>query len=189
MGASPDKSETYFVPPRTISNPDLLHQGRDDTFREMLYTMVLAFSRLSTCREAFGREMGLTGNQYAVMMGVAYQQGSSGVTIRALADHVQLASTHVTTEVGALIRKGLLKKTHNLSDRRSVLVYLTKAGEAAIEEVTPFVRKVNDLLFEDFSKTEMESVHRFLSKFILNSEYALAELRRNNREKAATSLR
>lgn len=184
--ALPESKDHGFIPPKTISNAELLQSGRDDAFRETLYTMVLAFSRLTVCREAFGREMGLTGNQFAVMMGVAYQQGGSGVAIRTLADHVQLASTHVTTEVGALIRKGLLKKKPNLTDRRSVLVYLTPAGEAAIRDVNPLVRKVNDLLFEGVSKSEMKNVHRFLSKLVLNSEYAVAELRRNNLQKAGT---
>ena len=77
-------------------------------FRQSLYLMVFAFSRLQTCREAFGRALGLTGTQFAVLIGTAYRQGHEGVSIRALADHIQLAPTHVTTEVGRLIGKGLL---------------------------------------------------------------------------------
>ena len=133
------------MPPLTVSHPALLVAGSDQSFREALYLMVLAFGRLLTCREAFGRTIALTGSQFAVLIGTAYRQNTDGVSIRALADHVQLASTHVTTEVGRLIRKGLLSKRANERDRRGVLVRLTPAGEAALIELAPFLRRVNDL--------------------------------------------
>ena len=136
-----------FVPPVTITLPPLLKSGGDVAFRETLYLMVLAFGRLYTCREAFGRSLGLTASQFIVLIGTAYRQGSEGVSIRGLADHTQLAATHVTTEVGRLIGKGLLTKQASTSDRRSVLVRLTPKGEAAIRAVNPLLRRVNDLLF------------------------------------------
>jgi DNA-binding MarR family transcriptional regulator len=183
VALSPPKPRS-FVPPLTITHPALLEGGHDDHFRQALYVMVLAFSRLETCREAFGKAMGLTGMQFAVMMGVAYQQKRDGVTIRALADHVQLASTHVTTEVGALTRRGLLSKRPHPTDRRSVLVCLTKEGEDAIREIIPLVRRVNDRLFENVSKAELNTIFSVMTRVAFNSEYALAELRRSSLEKA-----
>src|SRR4029079_13264147 len=106
--------------------------GGEVAFAETLYLMVLAFGRLYTCREAIGRTLGLTASQFIVLIGTAYQQGSEGVSIRGLADHTQLASTHVTTEVGRLIGKGLLTKQASPHDRRSVLVRLSAKGEDAI---------------------------------------------------------
>src|SRR5215471_10236609 len=91
-----------FRPPLTVSHKELLTAGADVMFRQSLYLMVFAFSRLQTCREAFGRALRLTGTQFAVLIGTAYRQGHEGVSIRALADHIQLAPTHVTTEVGRL---------------------------------------------------------------------------------------
>ena len=143
-----------FAFPHTVSHPALLKGGSDDAFRQALYLMVLAFGRLQDCREAFGRAMSLTGSQFAVMIGTAYTQRSEGVSIRALADHVQLASTHVTTEVGRLIRKGLLTKRANTRDRRGVLVKLSRKGEAALLRVAPFVRGVNDILFQDVPRKD-----------------------------------
>jgi DNA-binding MarR family transcriptional regulator len=170
-----------FLPPLTLSHRELLVAGSDVAFRETLYLMVLAFGRLQTCREAFGRALALTGSQFAVLIGTAYRQGSDGVSIRTLAEHIQLASTHVTTEVGKLIGKGLLTKTANLRDRRGVLVRLSPRGEAAIEDLAPFLRRVNDLLFEGVSRREFAALSRFLARFALNSEYALGEIRRSER--------
>src|SRR6266436_6309890 len=145
-----------FVPPPTITLPPMLKSGGDVAFRETLYLMALTFSRLHTCREAFGRALGLTASQFIVLIGTAYQQGSEGVSIRALADHTQLAATHVTTEVGRLIDKGLLTKSANTRDRRGVLVRLTAKGEAAIRAVNPLLRRVNDRLFQNVSRSEFD---------------------------------
>lgn len=167
-----------FAPPPTVSHPALLVAGSDVAFRETLYLMVLAFGRLITCREAFGRALGLTGSQFAVLFGTAYRQGHDGVSIRRLAEHVQLASTHVTTEVGRLVRKGLLVKTTDQRDRRGVLVKLSQQGEAAVRRVGPFLRRVNDHLFQKVSREEFASLDRFLRVFARNGEDALAEIRR-----------
>ena len=114
-------------------------------FRQSLYLMVLAFSRFArpAARRSDAR-WNFTGSQFAVLIGTAYRQGRDGVSIRDLADHIALAATHVTTEVGRLIDKGLLVKTANRQDRRGVLVHLSLQGQDAVRAVAPFVRRVND---------------------------------------------
>jgi DNA-binding MarR family transcriptional regulator len=174
-----------FHMPRTVSHPDLLSGSSDEPFRQTLYLMVLAFGRLLACREAFGRAMSLTGSQFAVMVGTAYRQKSEGVSIRELSEHVQLASTHVTTEVGRLIRKGLLIKRPNTRDRRGVLVKLSRKGEASLLQVAPFVRVINDLLFENVERKDFTAVTRFLDLFAENSERAMMEIKRVQRETRA----
>src|SRR5262245_47063098 len=167
-----------FVPPLTVTHGTLLEGGSDLAFRDTLYLMFLSFGRLQVCREAFGRAIGLTGSQYAVLIGTAYRQGGDGVSIRTLAEHIQLAPTHVTTEVGRLIRKGLLVKKVNTQDRRGVLVRLSARGEAEISRVTPLVRQINDLLFANISRREFAAVSHFLATVAGNNERALAAIGR-----------
>jgi DNA-binding MarR family transcriptional regulator len=133
-----------------------------------------------TCREAFGHAINLTGSQFAVLMGVAYRQGESGVTVKELSRYVHLAPTHVTTEVGRLHRRGLLKKKAGTEDRRSVLVSLTSQGEATVETVIPFLRRINDILFGGVTAAEFDAAHVTFAKLARNSEYVLAELKRRN---------
>lgn len=175
-----------YVPPLTVSHSELLSGGRDDSFRETIYMMVQAFGRLQNCRQAFGRAVDLTGSQFAVLMGVAYLQQSAGIPIRPLADNIHLAPTHVTTEVGRLLRKGLLTKRVNKKDRRSVLVCLSPKTEIILTHLTPFVRRVNDLLFQNVSRANFETVSKFLNVFLLNTEHALGEIRRFQREQRPT---
>ena len=185
--ASRPRRAAPFQPPATITLPQMLVAGSDLSFREALYLMFYAFGRLTSFREGFGKHLSLTASQFIVLIGTAYRQGAEGVSIRALADHTQLASTHVTTEVGRLIDRGLLSKTANERDRRGVLVRLTQKGEEAVLAVNPLLRRVNDRLFQGVSREDFAVVARFLSTFALNSEYALAELR--HAERARASLR
>jgi DNA-binding MarR family transcriptional regulator len=167
-----------YRPPATISRSDYLRGGSDEAFRETIYALVQCVGRLLTCREAFGRFLGLTASQYAVLMGVAYRQGNDGVSVRDLSEHVAVAPTHVTTEVGRLVRKGLLIKRPSSSDRRSVLISLSRRGETAIAAVGPFVRSINDLLFEDISLADLDICRKVARALFRNSDRVLPELRR-----------
>ena len=171
-----------FVPPVTISNRQLLLDGSDNNFRQVIYLFVKVLGRLMTCRDAFGRRIDLTGSQFAVLMGVAYSQGRGGVTLKELSRHVHLASTHVTTEVGRLTTLGLLDKRSGEDDRRNVLVSLTADGVEAVKQVTPLVRKINDLLFSEISATELLAAQATFARISTNSEAALAEIKRFEQE-------
>jgi len=180
--------QAHFSPPLTISSPELLIDGTDDQFREVVYLFVKVLGRFISCREAFGSSIHLTGSQFAVLIGVAYLQGENGVTIKELARHVHLAPTHVTTEVGRLIDRGLLDKKTGNEDRRSVLVSLTSDGEAAVTSVASFCRRINDLLFDGVTSTELAAAQATFEKLSRNSEYALAEIKLIEREAPRSSL-
>jgi DNA-binding MarR family transcriptional regulator len=177
------KSKTYR-PPATISREDFIVGGSDASFRSAIYTLVQCVSRLLSCRDAFGRELDLTPSQFAVLMGVAHAQGDGGVTIRELAEHVALAPTHVTTEVARLENASLLTKRQSDTDRRSVHVSLLPGAEAEIARVAPFVRQVNDILFRGIDAKSLGVAHQVARQIILNSEMALAEIRRHQIESA-----
>jgi DNA-binding MarR family transcriptional regulator len=169
-----------YRPPVTISRKEFLVQGSDAEFRRSIYAMVQCVGRLLACRDAFGKELNLTPSQFVVLMGVAQSQGSGGITIRGLADHVALASTHVTTEVRRLEEAGLLVKRPSPVDKRSVRVFLQPRGEQEVARVAPFIRLINDVLFEDISPDALKTTQHVARQLILNSESALAEIRKRH---------
>jgi DNA-binding MarR family transcriptional regulator len=144
----------------SVSHRAMLEDGNDEAFRHILYQMVLASARLALFREAVGRLIGLTGNQ---LLATAHTQGSAGVTIRELSRYALMASTHVTTQVGALLRK----------DGRSVLVSLTPRGERAMHKIAPVRRKFNDAFFVGVERRTLLAAGRFLQQVVKNSEDAL----------------
>ena len=181
------KSDAYR-PPVTISRKEFLVQGSDAEFRRSIYAMVQSVGRLLTCRDAFGKELNLTPSQFVVLMGVAHAQGSEGVTIRGLADHVALASTHVTTEVRRLEEAGLLVKRPSPVDKRSVRVFLQPRGEQQVARIAPFIRLINDVLFQDIDPDALKTAQRVARQLILNSESALAEIRKHHLQRKEPAL-
>ena len=169
-------SKKPFAPPVTISRPDFLRGGNDAWFRETIYSLSEAVNSLGVCRVAFGRHLGLSPSQFVVLMGVAQLQEYDGVTIRLLAEHISMATTHTTTEVGRLVRRKLLIKKPSPVDGRSVLVSLSLAGEEAVLRIAPVLRRINDLLFQKISPKELDVVRRFCTTLSRNAQYALVEL-------------
>jgi len=178
MSTDKRRADSGFKPHFSVSHEAMLVDGSDEVFRHVLYLMVLASARLATFREAIGRMIGLTGSQYLVLLATAHCQGREGVTIRNLTQYVLMASTHVTTEVGALIRKGLLKKRPNGDDGRSVLVSLTRKGERAMEAIAPMRCEFNDAFFVGIERKQLLAVARFLEQVRQNSDRALPLLQR-----------
>ena len=172
-----------FHPPLTTSREEFLKDGTDQLFREAIYALALSVEKLLSCSNVFARILHLTPSQFTVLMGVASQKGGRGVTIKDLAAHLAMAPTHVTTEIGRLEAKGLLLKRSNEVDRRSILVTLTSKGEKEVEQVSPVVREVNDILFHNISVKSLINAHVVANKIIANSADALSQAR-----KAAASM-
>jgi len=181
MSRSRKGEEPIFSPPSTVTLEEMLREGNDRHFRETVFLMVRALSHLEFCREAFGKRIGLTGSQFATLVGVAYCQGETGVTIRDLARHVRLAATHITAEVGRMEAMGLLIKRANHEDRRSVLVRLSAEGERLFKELTPYMRDVNDILFSKFTSADMNRLHAILVKFADNGDRAAEFIKRKEK--------
>jgi MarR family transcriptional regulator, organic hydroperoxide resistance regulator len=157
----------------SVSHEAMLVDGDDETFRHVLFLTRLAADRLATFREAIGRMIGLSGNQYVILLSIAHAQGEGGVTVRDVARYTLMASTHVTTQAGALIKKGLIRKQPHGDDRRSVLLSLTPKGEKAMETIAPARQKFNDAFFVGVSRSALLAAGALLEQVAANSERAL----------------
>lgn len=162
-----------FRPTTSVSHEAMLVDGNDERFRHILFLSRLFADRLAIFREAIGRVIGLSGNQYVILLATAHAQGDGGVTVRDVARYTLMASTHVTTQAGALIRKGLLRKQPNSADGRSVLLSLTPKGEKAMHLIAPLRQEFNDAFFMGVSRASLFSAEAFLEQVTANSERAL----------------
>ena len=178
--AKDDRGEA-FAPPLTVTLPAVLTEGSDKAFRRVIYGLFVCAGRLHDIRDAFGRRITMTGARYTVLIATAHLQGTTGVGVRALADYLHVASPHVTTEVGKLVAAGLLAKERNPDDGRGVLVTLTPAGAEALEALAPFLRRINDILFDGISRAEFAAVVRFIDKFVINTERAMTAIAEDER--------
>jgi DNA-binding MarR family transcriptional regulator len=172
-----------YAPPLSVSRAACLENGRDDRLRAMLHALFVTAARFEDVRGAFGRRIGASGPQYTILAAIAERQKDEGVGIRALADHLHVAPSHITTEVNKLAALGLLEKRANPRDGRGVLVRLTHAGEAALDKLGPFRREINDILFDGVDRAEFQILARAFERFLVNTERALDRVGLEERER------
>lgn len=178
-----DEAERGYAPPPSVSRPACLENGRDDRLRALLHALFVTAARFEDVRGAFGRRIGASGPQYTILAAIAEKQREAGVGIRALADHLHVAPSHITTEVNKLAALGLVEKRANPADGRGVLVRLARAGEAALDRLGPFRREINDILFDGLSRAEFQTVARLFERFLVNTERALDRIGLEERER------
>ncbi len=162
-----------YKPALSISHEAMLVDGKDDFFLHVLFLSRMFSDRLVIFRELIGKKLGLTGNQYAIFLAIAHSQKNRGVSIREVAKFALMAPSHVTTQSGALIQKGLIKKVKNNEDARSVLLLLTPAGEKAMKDIAVLRQKINDIFFAGVSKKSLIGASAFLEQVRENSETAM----------------
>jgi DNA-binding MarR family transcriptional regulator len=168
-----DRGSSSFRPALSVSHEPLLIDGDDEAFRHVLFLTRLFADRLATFRDMVAKQIGLSGNQYAIFLAIAHSQKDGGVTVREVAHYALMASTHVTTQVGALMRKGLVQKKPNKEDGRSILLTLTAKGEKAMEQIGPMRREFNDAFFVNVSRSSLLAASKFLEQVTANTENAL----------------
>jgi DNA-binding MarR family transcriptional regulator len=172
---APRRGDGYH-PPLTVSHRALLVDGSDIEFRRLINRLLQIEERIRHARAYLGRQAGLSGPQYSLLMAVAYLQGETGIAVRSLARELRVTSAFVTSESRRLIERGLLAKRRNPRDSRSTLITVTPAGRRAIERLVPEVRAVNDLFFGHLTRPAFLEAKRFLEQLVDGSRRALAHI-------------
>jgi DNA-binding MarR family transcriptional regulator len=167
------KDGPRFRPFTSVSHEALLVNGDDEVFRHVLFLSRMFAERLALFREKIASLVELSGNQYAILLAIAHSQNGGGVTVRDVACYALMASTHVTTQAGALIKKGLVKKVPNSRDGRSVLLSLTPEGERTMRLIAPIRQEFNDAFFVGVSRASLLTAVKFLEQITANTERAL----------------
>jgi DNA-binding MarR family transcriptional regulator len=151
----------------TVSIPDLLDSdGSDLSFRQLLYDIAIGASHLESARSYLAARMNVTSPQYNMIMIIAQYEGQTGISVSEVASHLHVTNTFVTAEVKKLMRMGLVDKSPNPSDARSVLLHLTPEGEARVRTLEPELLFVNNHLFRDLSKTDFRHLSRIVASLI-----------------------
>jgi MarR family transcriptional regulator, organic hydroperoxide resistance regulator len=172
-----------YHPPLSISRKALLVRGSDTEFRRLIYRLAMVEERLRHARAYLGRQMGLSGPQYMLLMSVAYLQGADGIAVRSLARELRVTSAFITGESRRLLERGLLAKRTNPRDSRSTLLSLTTAGRRRIEALVPEIRAVNDVFFGHVSKASFRYAKLFLDELAAGSAQAMSRIaQRENRD-------
>jgi DNA-binding MarR family transcriptional regulator len=159
--------------PLSISHPDILIDGSDREFRRLIHRMLIGQARLAAVREAIAEKIGVSGANYTMLMSVLHLQGSSGVSISALAEYLEVSGPYVTGVINKLSAQGFVRKAANPKDKRGVLVKLTPVGRKRLLQAFDFICNVNNRLFEGVGRDEYRAVASFNARFIRNTQATL----------------
>lgn len=161
----------------TTTLPELLVEGDDHKFRQMIYD-VLAFSaRLDAVRNGLGSLVGLTGSQYSVLITVRMLEGEGNSTgVIDIAEYLHVSGAFVTSEVNKLTKQGFVSKITDPSDRRRVRLSITTEGEALLADLTTDQIPINNTLFANITRAEFDTLCTILPKLVAQGDEALNEI-------------
>lgn len=152
--------------PLTVALPQFIGQGDDATFRGFVADLFAAVSAMQGLRRAIAARHDLGATELAVLLAI-WQMGRQGpVGVKAVADHLHIASPHATLEIRRLVKRGLVAKAKDPDDSRAVQLSLTEAGRRLFDELAPTLRTVNDDLFANLSTGDMVSLRVFFVQIV-----------------------
>lgn len=131
--------------PLTVSRPPLLVRGSDVEFRQLIHDLIAYGHRLDACRDAFAAIIGVSGAQYEILM---LASRADGLSVGEVAARLHRSGAFITIEANKLVERGILAKASDPADGRRVLLKMNAQGQALVEQLAPYQRRINDLLFE-----------------------------------------
>jgi DNA-binding MarR family transcriptional regulator len=167
---------TPYVPPPSVSVSSLLRGGSDRTFQQLVFDFFTISARIEQVRVHFASRMGISGPQYSVLRAVAALQGSDGVSIGVVAEHLHVTSTFITVQSGVLAQRGLLKKREDLTDRRISRLSLTLNGERLVDAIVNEVRSINNVFFGVLRRKEFDALSAIMKKLVGSSRAAILQI-------------
>lgn len=162
-----------WTPPASTSLPGLLVDGSDREFRTFVKNQNRMSLKLLELRERFGGLIGISAPQYGILMEIAHAPQAAGIGISALAEQLGVTVPFIVTEVGRMVRDGLLEKHPNPVDRRGVLVTLSAQGRTSVERLAPRLREANDMLFGALSTRELTLYRSMIDRMMHSADAAL----------------
>jgi DNA-binding MarR family transcriptional regulator len=175
------KDDAYRPPPG-VSAPNLLRTGSDRIFQKLVFNLFTISARIERVRVHFATRMGISGPQYSLLRAVAFLQGTEGVSIGIVAEHLDVTSTFITAQSGALAQRGYLNKREDAADRRISRLSLTPRGERLVDEIVEGVRPINDIFFGGLQKVEFEALSATIQKLVNSSRNAMIQISSQDEE-------
>jgi MarR family transcriptional regulator, organic hydroperoxide resistance regulator len=160
-------------PALTISREELLTGGTDVAFRGLLHNFFAFAARMETVRSKFGNFIGLSSAQYMILISIARIEDPENRGINQIADHLHLSGAFVTLEVNKLVKAKYVSKQPHLTDRRRVILNVTRQGRSQLEELARFQQPVNDALFSSLSTEQFTQLCTIMRQLVDSSDQAL----------------
>lgn len=160
--------------PMTITRPELIVDGSDHEFRELVHGLLAVAARHQRIRARHAAYIDLSAAAYTVLIAAAHLSGDGPVTTKAVAEHLFVTPAFITMEANKLEKQGLLAKARSVTDARVVELSITELGLARLEKLAVVQRQVNDVEFDRLSHRDFEQLRHLVRVMVDNCDRALA---------------
>jgi DNA-binding MarR family transcriptional regulator len=160
--------------PLTISRPELIVNGSDKEFRELVHNLFGFLARHERIRSGHAKVIGLAGIKYTVLISIAHLSMEGDVNVKTVADHLHLSGAFITSTTRCLLQLGLIHKTMDTVDRRRVTLTISNKGREALEKLAPVQRRINDAEFACLSREEFRALNDLMKRLIECGDRAVA---------------
>jgi len=160
-------------PPLTISLDTFVKNGSDREFRQLMFELMGLHNQMQRHSDQFARYIGTNNAQFHMIMIMAE---TPDLTVSQIAQIMNVTSQFVTIEVGRLIRKGIVGKQPNPSDRRSSFLNLTPKGKNLVRELAPVLRRANNLHFRSLTEERARILTEMLHAIVEDGRRVIHEL-------------
>ena len=172
--SSQKTNRRHSVMPLTVSRPELLVNGSDLEFRELVHNLFGFLALHERIRSGHGKFIGLAGIEYTMLIAIAHLTATKNVNVKTLADHLHLSGAFITSTTRHLLQLGLIHKTMDSADRRRVTLTLTREGRASLVRLAPVQQRINDIEFGCLSRDEFKSLNKLMRLMIKDGKRAVA---------------
>ncbi len=118
------------------------------------------------------REMGIQNAQIPFIMIV---HDNNGCSQKEIAEKIGVTPPTVNVSIQRLEKVGFVCRRRDEKDQRIMRVYLTEKGESLVREIKQASKSVEEVMFSNFSDTELCLMRRFFEQILDNIEHAPAE--------------
>jgi len=160
----------------TVSASSLIVDGTDESFRDLVGGLILFAAQIQNVRQVLSNELGVTQPQYNILMILAHQKAKQSLSVKRLAERMNVTPSFIVVETNKLLARGLLNKQTSTADRRRINLQLTETAIETIAKLGPLQRHVNDMLFGELTKADFKSLTQIMKKLIARYEPTLIEV-------------
>ena len=159
--------------PLTVSRPELLVDGSDQLYRQLVHGLLSLAALHETIRDGIAAHLKLGGIQHTILQSIRHLGVTRSIGIRDVADHLGLSGSFITVETAKLESMGLLEKKQSKTDRRKVSLGLTKKGVALFEKIAPLQQTIGDLQFGGLTAKQFRELVPVILQLVQTSREAL----------------
>jgi MarR family transcriptional regulator, organic hydroperoxide resistance regulator len=169
-----DAAKSKGALPQTVTRPELLNDGTDRDFRQLVHNIFAFMARHEAIRDGHARQIGLAGIEYTTLISIGHLALDGDVNVKTVADHLHMSGAFITTVTSKLQALGLVEKIQDSVDRRRISLLTTEKGKSLLRKLAPYQREINDVEFGSLSKDDFQFLSRVLENLIVSGDEAMA---------------